>query len=349
MLPLAMAAISGGLSLMSGLGAQKSAKKQAKTQAAMDEFARRYNADRLGEYNSEVRNLGRELLETPQVTDTTQANRSWVDVDAMMLAADKAGFNPVTWLQAGAMQSYTQSASYNHTEQNDPVAAFQMMMPQLQQIQAGTATNIPSALSVIGDAGQAALKSYQTDMRLADSQSFQERLLGLKLNAIQQGKSTSGFGSTPRTTSSGGYFSKGGQAGASGALTVNKPQEVSASIDGSTEPDSNPIIQYFDTGSGWMPAMSTKYKEASEDDFMSEIPWHFSNRVMPMLGYNRKPPPVPLYGDERWTFNPFTQQYETVNGPKQSLTDQLRVKVTPTDPGAEKGLWINGTKVFPFW
>lgn len=355
MLPLVGAALSGGLSLLSGFGAQSSAKKQQKMQLAMDEFARRYNADRLGEYNSEVRNLGERLLETPQITQTSTRNSSWVDVDSMMLDAQRAGFNPVTWLNAGGMQAYTQSQADGWQSQTDPVAAFQMMMPQLQQIQASQAVNIPSTMSVIGDAGQAALKSFQTDQRLLDSQAFQEKMLGIKLDSIQKGQKQafSGFGSTPRMSSSGsnGFGSIGGLTGTAGALTQSKPQEVTPSLTGYSEPGSNPIIQYFDNGSGgYMIGQAGRYKEASEEDMAATLSWNVANRFLPMLGINQKPPAAMLYGSERWYYDPVYQSYMRTTEPKATWeTHAVAPKVTKVPDDTPNSLTINGYQIWPFW
>lgn len=223
--PLLGGLISGGLSLLSGFGAKQSAAKQSRQQIINDNAANYYNEQQIAAMNSTRMWLGERLLETPQWSKETnkQDERSWVDVDAMMLAADRAGFNPVTFLNAGGLQAYTQRStdSYRETLQNDPVAAFSLMMPAANQRTATQAANIPSTLSVLGDAGQAALKSYQTDARLQSSQAFQENLLRLKLDSIQDGKASklsTGFGSTPRAGNSGTslvssvlpFFARGG-------------------------------------------------------------------------------------------------------------------------------------------
>lgn len=340
MLPLLGAALSGGLSLMSGIGGMQSAKKQAKTQARMDEFARVWNQQEMDSAEERNNQLGDELLNVP----LTERSRSFVDVERMMFDANRAGFNPVTWLNAGGMQAYT--ASETLTTGHNAVAAFDLKRRVPQLIGASTAQSIPSPLSVIGDAGQAALKSYQTDDRLLSSQAFQERLLGIRLNAMQQGTGTAGFGSA------GGVVSSGGSTGKAAALSPyyeNKPQEVTPSVNGWDEGRGNPSIQYFQTPSGgFMPAMSTKYKEASEDDFLSEIPWHFQNRILPMLGYNLSPPRDMLYGAERWVFNPFTQQYEKTTEPRASK-ESFDVKVTTVPKDTPNGLSINGYKIWPWW
>lgn len=342
MLPLLGAALSGGLSLLSGLGAQKSAKSQQRRQIAMDEENRRYNQYVTDLANSHNEALGRELANVPVVT------HSRVDVDNMMEDAARAGFNPVTWLQSGALQAYTQSAVTGA----NAAEGFRMMMHSPALSTGSTAINIPSSLSVVGDAGQAALKSYQTDDRLMQSQAFQERMLGLKLSQLQSGGGRSGmpgFGSTPFIQSSGNYVTRGGMASTSGALTERTPQEVTPTLNGYAEPGPNPTIQYFDAGHGsWMIGQSTKYKESSEDDMAATLSWNIAHRFLPMLGMNYKPPSDMLYGTERWVYNPLYQTYDKVSEPR-ATRESFGVTVTPVPKDTPNGLTINGYKVWPFW
>lgn len=342
MLPLLGAALSGGLSLLSGFGSQKSAKSQQRRQLAMDEENRRYNQYVTDLANSHNEALGRELADVPVVT------HSRVDVDTMMQDAQRAGFNPVTWLQSGALQAYTQSAVTGA----NAAEGYRMAMHTPALSTASQAVNIPNALSIIGDAGQAALKSYQTDDRLLQSQAFQERMLGLKLSQLQKSgrvAGTSSFGAVPAYGTSGSYTTRGGMTGTSGALTERTPQEVTPTLNGYSEPGPNPIIQYFDAGHGsWMIGQSTKYKESSEDDVLATLSWNIANRFLPMVGLNYKPPPDMLYGTERWVYNPLYQTYDKVSGPRASM-DSFDVKVTPVPKDTPNGLSINGYQIWPFW
>lgn len=345
MLPLMGAALSGGLSLLSGLGSQRSAKSQQRRQQAMDEENRRYNQYVTDLANSHNEALGRELANVPVTTQ----NRSRVDVETMMMDAQRAGFNPVTWLQSGALQAYTQTE--NTVFGANAAEGFRMMMHTPALSTASQAVNIPNALSVIGDAGQAALKSYQTDDRLLQSQAFQERMLGVKLSQLQQAGRSSGmmFGSVPAYGTSGSYTTRGGMTGTSSALTDRTPQEVTPTLNGYSEPGPNPIIQYFDAGHGsWMIGQSTKYKESSEDDVLATLSWNVANRFLPMVGLNYKPPPDMLYGTERWVYNPLYQTYDKVSGPRASM-DSFDVKVTPVPKDTPNGLSINGYQIWPFW
>lgn len=231
---LAEMAVAGGLSLLSSFGASKSAKKQAKQQRAYDEEANRVNAWKTEVRNAQAEALGRELLTVPEtVTDNTrQDNYSYVDVDSMMKAADRAGFNPVTWLNAGGMQAYTQSGSVNSGSKtsigHNAAAAFQMMMPETNLVSASQAVKVPNAMQAIGDAGTAALNVYRQDTKLEQSQAFQKELLGLQIAGIQAARAkgagvNSVGGSTPSTTTagsaSGGWFSRPGDT----ATTYGNP------------------------------------------------------------------------------------------------------------------------------
>lgn len=346
MVPLLGAALSGGLSLLSGFGAQSSAKSQQRRQLAYDEYARNWNQGQINNLNNARQSYGEKLLSQPDVA--TSENSSWVDVEGMMSAANRAGFNPVTWIQNGGLQAYTQSSSRNTS--TNYAAAYEMMLPQLNLINASTAVNVPSALSVIGDAGQAALKSFQTDARLQESQAFQERLLGLKLDSIQKGKSrVPGFAGMLSTGTSGGYTTRGGMASVNNALTDRTPQEVTPTLNGYSEPAPNPTIQYFDAGDGrFMIGQSTKYKESSEDDVLATLSWNVANRFLPMLGVNQKPPSAMLYGDERWVYNPVYQTYERTTEQRFDSSKPLYT-VTPVPKETPNGLSINGYKIWPFW
>lgn len=200
MLPmLAMTAISGGLSLMSGIGGRNSAKKQARLQQAENDRVRGWNNEQTWATNEWNYGVAQGLLNTP--TERTSSQRGGVDVDRMMADADRAGFNPVTWLQSGAMAHY--AFSDNYESETNPVEAYRMMLrtPNLQS--ASTIGKIPDAMEIVGDAGQAALNTFRSEYAREDSQAFQREQLGTQLAAIQASRNVPGFGSIPRETTSG--------------------------------------------------------------------------------------------------------------------------------------------------
>ncbi|AXH78109.1 MAG: hypothetical protein [Microviridae sp.] len=223
--PLMGGLISGGLSLLSGFGAQSAAKKQAKKQAAADMLAQMENARLTAEKNAKNEALGREMLATPRTKDVMERNYSWVDTDAMMKAAEASGFNPATWLNAGGMQAYTQTQHEGHEIEYGAFAdkAFALMSPESALVTASQAQNIPSTMSVFGNAASSAFGEYQKLDAQQQSQEFQKELLGIQLNAIRQNRAGSTTQTvnqgTPSYSTSGGTTTRGGAASQSAALS----------------------------------------------------------------------------------------------------------------------------------
>lgn len=208
--PISMG-LTAGLSLLSGIGGNKAAKKQAKAQAANDKFMREWNMNEQRAADSYNEDLGRALVNTPHTQDVQSSQRGGVDVDAMMLAADRAGFNPVTWLNAGAMQAYgytLNSSSTVETGGQNAIDGYRMMMhtPSLMS-QATQAPLLKDPLQMVGDAGQKALDYFRTDQARTDTQNFQMSYLDRQLSAIAAGKKSTGLGDTPRVTSAGSAVS----------------------------------------------------------------------------------------------------------------------------------------------
>lgn len=248
------ALIGGGLSLLSSFGAAKSAKSQARRQQAMEEEARRYNQYQVDLANSHNEALGRELLETP----ARRMERNGVDVDAMMLDAERAGFNPVTWLQSGALQAY----GWSDVAETQPAEAFRMMMRSPLQVQAGTAANIPSALQAIGDAGKAALNIYRQDAAVEDSQNFQRELLSMRLDQVaRNGGSLGGsmFGSVPRITTAGSATSSSKSPALTDRGFESDPAKMTPSVFGRSSwwqndqrwPNADSVTGVYGEGSDW--------------------------------------------------------------------------------------------------
>lgn len=100
--------------------------------------------------------------------------------------AEIAGFNPVTWLQGGALGYYTN--------------AYQMRMTS-----PGQTVPIPSMLSAFADAGSSALNAFRADARYEDTKAFQSSQLDKQLAArnigqrsveLRPGQSALGLGTT---------------------------------------------------------------------------------------------------------------------------------------------------------
>lgn len=247
--PLLMAGLSAGASLLSGIGNQRAAKKQAKTQAAKEYIANELNKRNIMRTNEAKRKLalklGKELKNTKEVTTqdhaggSRQDNYSYVDTAGMMAAAEASGFNPVTFINAGGLQAYTQTGSLSadwsqdtetRTGHNAVAVAnlkAQLMTPETFLMDAGVAQNIPDIYSVLGDAAGAGIKAYSDQANVNDAQSLQRELLNTKLAAIQKNaqsnRSSGSLTSVPSISTSGGTrtsgSASGGGAGASGGLS----------------------------------------------------------------------------------------------------------------------------------
>lgn len=211
------ALLAGGLSLLSGLGAQSSAKSQQKRQAAYDEAARQYNEMWTRATNEKKEALGRELLTIPHTVDELESSRSSYDIDRFRADGEKLGYNPVTWLRSGALSGYglTDTASSKYETGQNAAAAFALMVPDTPTTTATQAVKVPSTMQAIGDAGTAALNVYRADEKQAASQAFQTTLLEKQLAAIGAGKQNGSFfsGTGAPTIGSAGTAMVGGLAG----------------------------------------------------------------------------------------------------------------------------------------
>lgn len=268
---LAVAGLSAGLSALGGIG-QKNATARANRINAINEAmanernriakekADTENAARVlatdtankaaiaktNKINKKLaKNLGDALLNTPLVENRTtkttggvhsyssQDNYSYVDTAAMMKAADAAGFNPVTFINAGGLQAYTQTGfkseqhdisdlmveeNYSSTGHN-AAAAYQLkaglMSPQTYQATAFQTSAfqenmptpqqaVPNNMMIAANAGSAALNAYTAGAAREDSQAFQREMLNTQLAAIQRNQGANRTGFVPSTVTSGG-------------------------------------------------------------------------------------------------------------------------------------------------
>lgn len=223
---LAMTAISGGMSLMSGIGARNSSAKQGRLQMIEDGRMDALNQERLAVMNRQREALGREMLTVEEKTtdETWQTNSHELDIDAFMAAGEKAGFNPVTWLNSGALSMFSTQVTQNGgtvTKQGHNAAdAFKLMAPDAYY---GTPTQIPKVpdmLEVFGNAGTAALGTFKDLYKMQSSQDFQSSMLDRQLTAMAQRQM--GGGSTLGGGSFGSSVTMGGRAGSSTGLSGGK-------------------------------------------------------------------------------------------------------------------------------
>lgn len=226
---LAMTALSGGLSFMSGIGSQQASAKQGRLQQMEDARAFIANTQRQEELNAARAALGERLLKEEEKTVTTTADNSWqntaqwsdVDISGFMAAGEKAGFNPVTWLNSGALSLFARSnalttnggeVTQTQTRTGHNAAdAYKIMMPDMVMEQASQIPKPVSTMEVLGNAGQAALSTYKDLYKQDKSQQFQTNLLDRQLAAMAQARG--GGGIVPGT---GGLISYGPSASAGG-------------------------------------------------------------------------------------------------------------------------------------
>lgn len=244
MLPaLAMTGLSAGLSFLSGKGAQKSAKKQAALQRMEDARVFQANTQRQEELNAARAALGERLLKEEERTVTTdnswQNTAQWSDVDVagFMAAGEKAGFNPVTWLNSGALSLFARSNALTTNggdvtqvrTGHNAADAYKLMMPDMVMEGASQIPKPVSTLEVLGNAGQAGLSTFKDLYKQDQSQQFQTSLLDRQLAAMAQ--RAGGGGIVP---GSGGLYSygptasAGGRTGGGGTLSSGRGKGVTA-------------------------------------------------------------------------------------------------------------------------
>lgn len=198
---LALAGLSAGGSLLSSIGAGQASAKQGRLQMIEDNMNRLRNDEKLAGINLERTKLGRELLAVPQKTyqavaqSTTSSTRGDVDVDRMMADAERAGFNPATFLNAGALQYYARSwadsfvntQQWDESEGHNAAEAFKMMLPEYAL---STPSQVPqqhSMLSALGGALTAGTNAFGTQLRADQS-------YDLQLARLLAGNSLQGMG-----------------------------------------------------------------------------------------------------------------------------------------------------------
>lgn len=213
-------ALSFGSSLISGLGARQSAKKQAKVQAAYEyqnyllkiEENRR-NRDEIITRNAVSKSVGLDVSGYGSVlVDLANEYKARAFSGAtgtrnFAKEAEEQGFNPVTWLNATAgwqdqtQLGYAQLAAdtmlqgLNMKVQGSQMAIPEAYMEETYMMNAPTA-QVPSATEAVGGALQAGVNTYLTDMRAVDSRNFQREMLATQIAAInsRNGTPSSGIG-----------------------------------------------------------------------------------------------------------------------------------------------------------
>lgn len=213
-------ALSFGSSLISGLGARQSAKKQQKIQAAyeyqnylLQERAQNYNRNITENRNAMMAGFGDQVL------------AQWNPAN-IALHADAAGFNPATWL--GAMGgSYAAMQQYGYELKRPELVYDQPYMQNAPTAQ------VPSTMEAVGGALQAGVSAMLSDWRAADSRNFQREMLATQIAAVSANGgrpgSSMGVPASQRTFFGSGQIPYSVSAGSS-SVTRLPP----AAIDGSS-------------------------------------------------------------------------------------------------------------------
>lgn len=165
---LIMGALSFGGSLLQGIGAKQASAKQARLQAMADATARQENQATLNIVNAKREEVGQLIR---QDLDNTGKIIEW---------AEKSGFNPVTFLNAGGLSHLANWAD-----------ARKYMIPEYQLTSASQVPQQHSMLSAFGGALSAGVSAFGTQYRADQSYELQSRKLDQAQDALMFGLSRS--------------------------------------------------------------------------------------------------------------------------------------------------------------
>lgn len=163
---LATTALSGGLSFLSGSGQRRAAQRQERLQIWETQRVEQVNRETAQNINNERNRIGNLLASIPAL-----------DIDAFRAAGNKLGYNPVTWLNSGALSLFQPRAQAE--------AAYKMMLPDAQ----ATATpmtfqRIPDAMEVLGNAGLSALNTFTSGYKTMTAQNMQQQMFDKQLSLL---------------------------------------------------------------------------------------------------------------------------------------------------------------------
>lgn len=298
-------ALSFGSSLISGLGARQSAKKQQKMQAAyeyqnylLQERANNYNRNITENRNSLMAGYGDEVLKQWNPTNIAKH-------------ADAAGFNPATWLM-GMGGSYASMQQYGY-ELKRPELVYDT--PYMQN--APTA-QVPSVGEAVGGALQAGVNTYLSDQRAIDSRNFQREMMATQIAAIQANRgrpgSAMGVPASQRTFFGSGEipYAVGAGRSAIGGVVQTKPAENTTTVPGfpGIEPGFSPDLDYGRSATGYPIQPGKIAKERNEDDIFQQLSWWMRNNVASSFGYGSPPPHAKLKRGREWGFDVFNQEWQ---------------------------------------
>lgn len=191
------ALLSGGLSLISGLGSRQSAKKQQKLQAAYEYVnkVRQEEQTAANERNFQfAQDANREMHGRAAIANSALGKAMVERASGRNIIADAelAGFNPTTWLTTmGGMYANLAGMGYEmqqvvpFQEQAFQGSAYMMNAPTAQ---------VPSMMEVVGNAATAGFNTLRSDYRVQQQQDFQREMLWTQLDAQAMRDATRGTG-----------------------------------------------------------------------------------------------------------------------------------------------------------
>lgn len=215
------ALVSGGLSLLGGLFGRSDKKKQEREAARNQAEAERTNAVAIENANRMNMVIADQLTATPLTENVTTGIRRSLDVDGMMAAAERSGFNPVTFLQNGGMQAFISewSESSSTTRGHNAAAAAQLASPQVQQVAPKPVSTAPGIGSIVTGALTAGYGAYAENQQRLQDQQFQKDMLDRQIAGVAKANAMKGGRSmyVPSTTTSGAT----GTSRGTGALSAS--------------------------------------------------------------------------------------------------------------------------------
>lgn len=194
------ALITGGLSLVSGFFGRNDAKKQQKRADAAQALADERNRADIALANAKNTELAANLSKIPHITTNetdslveTKTSNS-VRMADFMKAAEDSGFNPVTFLNSGALSMFADTATTtkgferNMQSSIGHNAAFAAQLASPATYQQGVAQQIPipSIGSVVAGAAGAAYGAYSDQKQREADQAFQREMQNKHLEGVQK-------------------------------------------------------------------------------------------------------------------------------------------------------------------
>lgn len=232
------ALIGGAASLVGGLFGKSSADKKDRQNARNQQKNDEANRKRVEAMNADVRARAEAAAKVPIVTTTSGFDKSRVitsgsvDIAAMMAAAEKSGFNPVTFLRNGGMAAYAKSVTdtdrkYGETQTVTGAHAMDAALAgqQIFQSAAPYQNQAPGYGEVFGNALTTGANLWVQDYNQKQQNAFQMQLMNAQLagnnraadrRAASGGNSPrgggSGFGTVPKAYLTGSYETAAGVA-----------------------------------------------------------------------------------------------------------------------------------------